>query len=90
MKRPRPGPHNGPKELKPIRADELLPWSALYDRLGWGAAALAEARCRGLRVLRFARRQYVTGAEVIRFLQSVDDDNQAGGTHQDSESGGHT
>ena len=56
MKHPRPpGPHRGPTELQPIRADELLPWSALYERLGWGSAAVAEARRRGLRVLRFAR-----------------------------------
>ena len=65
------GPHRGPAALQAIRADELLPWSALYDRLGWGSEAVAEARRRGLRVLRFARRQYVTGAEVIRFLESV-------------------
>jgi len=68
-----PGPRHGPAELQPIQADTLYPWAALFDSLGWGAEAIAEARRRGLRVLRFARRQYVLGRDVIRFLESVAD-----------------
>ena len=60
----------------PIRTDELLPWSDLHDRLGWGPRAIAKARSCGLRVLKFARRQYVTGAEIIRFLEAVTDEDQ--------------
>ena len=85
MKRPRneAGPHRPGPDGQPIRADELLPWSALHTRLGWGPRAIAEARSRGLRVLRFANRQYVKGSDVITFLESiqgqgdVDQDNGA-------------
>ena len=71
------GPHRPGPDGQPIRSDELLPWAALHERLGWGSAAVAEARRRGLRVLKFARRQYVTGAEIIRFLDTVQDEPAA-------------
>ncbi len=80
MKPPRnaPGPHRPGPDGQPIRADELLPWSALHSRLGWGSAAVAQARRRGLRVLRFANRQYVKGSDVITFLESVQGDVDQG------------
>ena len=75
MKAPRnqPGPHRPGPSGDPIRADELLPWSALHTRLGWGPRAVSDARARGLRVLRFANRQYIKGSDVIAFLESVAD-----------------
>ncbi len=78
MTRPRntASPHRPGPNGEPIRADELLPWSALHSRLGWGSRALAEAKARGLRVLRFAKRQYVKGADVISFLESVQGEAQ--------------
>jgi len=65
------GPHRPGPSGEPIRSDELLPWSALHTRLGWGPAARAEARRRGLRVLSYAKRQYVLGRDVIAFLENV-------------------
>ena len=84
MKPPRnaAGPHHvAPSD--PIRADELLPWVALHDRLGWGTEAVSEARRRGLRVLRFARRQYVLGRDIIEFLERVTDQDLSEGQNQD-------
>ena len=59
---------------KSIRGDELLPWSALHHRLGWGARAIATAKKRGLRVLKFGRWSYVLGRDIIAFLESVQGD----------------
>jgi len=86
MKRPRneAGPHRPGPSGESIRGDELLPWSALHTRLGWGARALALAKAKGLRVLRFGKWQYVKGSDVIAFLEAVQ--NQA----PDSVSGGGT
>ncbi len=84
------GPHRPGPSGEPIRADELLPWSALHTRLGWGPRAIAEARRHGLRVLSFANRQYVKGNDVIAFLESVaeqDDGDHGGG--MDAMEGGH-
>jgi hypothetical protein len=61
----RPGPSG-----EPIRADELLPWSALHARLGWGSRTIAKARAEGLRVLAFGGRLYVKGADIIAFLDA--------------------
>ena len=65
------GPRNHGPSGEPIRSDELLPWRALHDRLGWSNRVLADARRRGLRVLKFGNRQYVLGRDVIAFLESV-------------------
>lgn len=43
-------------------------------RLGWTTAAFRAAKRRGLRVLVCGKRRYVTGREVIRFLESLQDD----------------
>ena len=89
MKPPRnaAGPHHvAPSD--PIRADELLPWVALHDRLGWGTEAVSEARRRGLRVLRFARRQYVLGRDIIEFLERVTDQDLSEGQDQDQDQNG--
>jgi hypothetical protein len=77
MKRPlnQAGPHRPGPSGEGIRADELLPWACLHDRLGWGARALASARAQGLRVLRFGKWQYVLGRDVIAFLERVQTGN---------------
>jgi hypothetical protein len=64
------GPHRRGPSGEPIRADELLPWSALHDRLGWGSRTISKARAQGLRVLRFGGRQWVKGADIIAFLDA--------------------
>ena len=99
MKTPHPrnqaGPHRPGPTGEPIRADELLPWCALHSRLGWGPRAIAEARSRGLRVLRFANRQYILGGDIIRFLESVADQGDVdqvqgdgpGATHAEQQAG---
>ena len=75
MKTPHPrngaGPHRPGPSGESIKADELLPWAALHDRLGWGARALAAAKARGLRVLKFSKWRYVKGSDVIAFLESI-------------------
>jgi len=70
------GPHRPGPSGEPIRVDELYPWSALYTRLGWGARSIAVAKTKGLRVLRFANRQYVLGRDVIAFLESIQGETQ--------------
>ena len=73
------GPHRPGPSGEPIRADELLPWSALHTRLGWGSRAVAEAKRRGFCACRsYAKRQYVLGRDVIAFLES-----QHGGTRDE-------
>ncbi len=44
------------------------------QRLGWTTAAFRAAKRRGLRVLICGKRRYVTGREVIRFLEAQQDD----------------
>lgn len=78
-------PHRQGPSGDPLRADELLPWSALHARLGWGPRAIAEARSRGLRVLKFANRQYVKGIDVINFLESVQGEPEADQDRQNRE-----
>ena len=40
-------------------------------RLGWTTAAFRAAKRRGLHVLICGKRRYVTGREVVRFLESL-------------------
>ncbi len=62
-----------------IRADEILPKAAAMRVLGWGEKAWNRARRQGLKVLCFGSRSYVTGAEIIRFLQSQQPVERHGG-----------
>lgn len=84
----RPGPTG-----EPVRADELLPWSALHTRLGWGSRTVAKARAGGLRVLAFGGRLYVKGADVIAFLDAhplagdQGNGDQGGGNGQNGDGG---
>lgn len=43
-------------------------------RLGWTTAAFRAAKRRGLRVLVCGKRRYVTGREIVRFLEAEQDD----------------
>ena len=43
-------------------------------RLGWTTAAFWAAKRRGLHVLICGKRRYVTGREVVRFLEAQQDD----------------
>ena len=43
------GPHHAAPTGEPIRSDELLPWSALHTRLGWGARRIETAKTRPVR-----------------------------------------
>ncbi len=77
LKRNQAGPHRPGPSGEPIRADELYPWSALHTRLGWGDRSIALAKAKGLRVLRFGKRQYFLGRDVIAFLESIQGEMQA-------------
>ena len=50
-------------------------------RLGWTDSALRAAKRRGLKVLASGKRRYVTGTEILRFLES-----ENGGGSDDSKS----
>ncbi len=50
-----------------IQADSAYDLSAL-KRLGLGTAALRKARRNGLRVVRFGRKSYVLGRDLIMYL----------------------
>ena len=40
------------------------------SRLGWSDSAFRAAKRRGLRLLTSGKRRYVTGREILRFLQA--------------------
>jgi hypothetical protein len=40
-------------------------------RLGWSDSALRAAKRRGLKLIACGRRRYVTGKEIVRFLESL-------------------
>jgi len=42
-------------------------------RLGWSNSAFRAAKRRGLRLLVCGKRRYVTGSEILRFLESIQD-----------------
>lgn len=44
--------------------------------MGWRQRAWVSARRKGLRVHTFARRVYVKGSELIRFLTSLDENGE--------------
>jgi hypothetical protein len=57
-----------------ISADQVLTLEAVKAELGLGAAALREARRKGLRVRRIGRRGYVFGEDLIAFLRDASTD----------------
>lgn len=58
--------------LGAVRADEGLPLAELARRFGWGREAQAEATKRGLRTIRYGKRKYVLGRDVLAWLDSLD------------------
>ena len=45
-----------------------------HDRLRWTESALRAARRRGLKLLRCGKRKYVSGREIVRFLEELQED----------------
>jgi hypothetical protein len=56
-----------------IRADSLYRLSEVSRRLGWGARSQAQARRDGLRVVLYAKRGYILGADVLAFFKALRD-----------------
>ena len=44
-------------------------------RLGWTDSALRSGKRKGLKLMACGKRRYVTGREILRFLQSLQDHN---------------
>jgi hypothetical protein len=55
---------------KVISVLELYGIEEAKRRLGWTTSAFRAAKRRGLRVLVCGKRRYVTGREVLRFLEA--------------------
>ena len=56
-----------------LSLDEFYTIKEAQSRLGWSDAALRAAKRRGLKLLRSGKRRYVTGQEILRFLQHETD-----------------
>lgn len=54
-----------------ISLAEIYTLTEARARLGWTEAALRAAKRRGLRLLVCGKRRYITGQEILRFLQSL-------------------
>lgn len=55
----------------PIRTGEVYRLADAKARLGWSDSAFRAAKKRGLKLLECGKRRYITGDEVLRFLQSI-------------------
>jgi hypothetical protein len=64
--------------LGAIRRDEVLPFATAAARLGWCAKSRRYAQRDGLRVIRYGRHQYVTGADLLDWFRKLAE-QQAGG-----------
>ncbi len=53
-----------------ISVHELYTLEEARKRLQWSESALRAARRRGLQLLSSGKRKYVTGKEILRFLES--------------------
>src|SRR5688572_24051314 len=53
----------------PISILEIYRLDDAKRRLGWTDASLRSAKRRGLRLLTSGKRRYLTGREILRFLQ---------------------
>lgn len=45
-------------------------------RLQWTDSAVRSAKSKGLRLIKCGKRKYVSGKELLRFLESLNSDNQ--------------
>ena len=72
MSRPpirKPGPRREPSA--PIRADEAYDQAEFCRRVGWGRAALTQARRAGLKAVLCGGRLYVRGSWFLEFLDRL-------------------
>ena len=69
-------PATDPKPAGEIRADTLYLAVEFRRRLGWGLKSYRQAKRRGLRFVRFARREYVAGADVLAFFGRLAEDQE--------------
>ncbi len=58
-----------------ISNHELYAIDEVKRRMRWTDSALRSARTMGLRLLTCGKRKYVTGREIIRFLESLSKDS---------------
>lgn len=49
---------------------EIYTLNEARSRLGWTESALRSAKRRGLTLLQSGKRKYVTGKEILRFLEA--------------------
>lgn len=63
-------PENRPSP-NPIRTGELYCLADAKARLGWSDSAFRSAKSQGLKLLACGKRRYITGDEVLRFLESI-------------------
>lgn len=54
-----------------ISLHEIYTIEEAKTRLGWTDSALRSAKRRGLKLLACGKRRYVTGGEILRFLESI-------------------
>ncbi len=54
-----------------VSLHEIYAITEARRRLGWTESALRAARRRGLRLLTCGKRRYVTGQEILRFLEDI-------------------
>lgn len=66
---PTPSPANGAPGV--ISKIEIYRLSEAKARLGWSESALRAAKRRGLRLLASGKRRYITGEEIFRFLEAI-------------------
>ena len=60
-----------PKPAGVIAVGRLYTIAEAKARLGWSDSAFRAAKRRGLRLLLCGKRRYITGDEVLRFLESI-------------------
>jgi hypothetical protein len=54
-----------------ISVHEIYTIDEARGRLGWTESSLRAARRRGLKLLASGKRRYVTGQEILRFLEQI-------------------
>jgi hypothetical protein len=57
-----------------ISIHELYTLEEARKRLRWTESALRAARRRGLKLLSCGKRKYVSGKEIVRFLEGLQED----------------
>lgn len=65
-------PHAGHPGV--ISVHELYTLEEARKRLRWTESAMRAARRRGLKLLACGKRKYVSGKEIVRFLEELQED----------------